>query len=355
MSRHYLFFCAHAYAFDILRPLQDEIRRRGDHAAWFLDDGCPDMLLDGETRLDSVAAIREYNPVAVFAPGNYVYDFIPGVKVCVKHGYAINKRGYSHDTHFKLRGWFDIMLSFGPESTVPFKALADRLGYFAVYETGWPKADALVAARQRAEKEHRHRPAVFVASTFTKDITRLKELYPTIEKLAATHDWDWHITRHPKLDDPEVDRLYSQLARRRDNVTYYPATPGPDVMAATDVLLCDASSIILEYMLLDKPVVTFHNTTPGPHLIDVTDAGDISSAIERALSRPPQLIEAMRAYRDRQEAHTDGHNCARILDAVDDFIATRQGQLRPKPLNLFRRLKLRYRVFIKPRFSRIHR
>ncbi|MGN0219176.1 MAG: CDP-glycerol glycerophosphotransferase family protein [Muribaculaceae bacterium] len=352
MSRRYLFFCAHGYAFDILRPLGDEIARRGDSVAWYLDEGCPDMLAEGDRRLHTVAEVKAYNPLAVFAPGNYVFDFFPGVKVCVKHGYAINKRGYNHDTHFKLRGWFDIMLTFGPESTGPFKALADRLGYFTTYETGWPKADSLIAARRRAESIRRERPAVFVASTFTKSITRLKELYPTIERLASTRDWDWHITRHPKLDDPEVDRLYSELAARRPNVTYYPATPGPDVMAATDVMLCDASSIILEYMLLDKPVVTFHNTTPGPHLIDVTDTADIERALERALTRPDDLLQAMRAYRDRQEAHTDGHNCARILAAVDDFIANSRPHLKPKPLNLFRRLQLRYRIFLKPLLKR---
>ena len=351
MNRRYLFFCSHAYAFDILRPLGDEIVSRGDSVAWYLDEGCPDMLAEGDRRLLSVAEVKTFNPLAVFAPGNYVFDFFPGVKVCVKHGYAINKRGYARDTHFKLRGWFDIMLTFGPESTEPFKALADRLGYFTTYETGWPKADALIAARRRAEGIRRDRPSVFVASTFTKSITRLKELYPTIERLAATRDWEWHITRHPKLDDPEVDSLYSRLAACRPNVTYYPATPGPDVMAASDVLLCDASSIILEYMLLDKPVVTFHNTTPGPHLIDVTDAADIESAIDRALTRPDSLMLAMRAYRDRQEAHTDGRNCARILDAVDDFIANRSGHLKHKPLNLFRRLKIRYRIFIKPHLS----
>ncbi len=352
MNRRYLFFCAHGYAFDILRPLGREIERRGDSVAWYLDEGCPDMLAGDDRRLDTVAEVKAYDPTAVFAPGNYIFDFFPGVKVCVKHGYAINKRGYASDTHFKLRGWFDIMLTFGPESTGPFKALADRLGYFAVYETGWPKADALIAARRRADGIRRDRPAIFVASTFTKSITRLRELYPVIERLAATHAWDWHITRHPKLDDPEVDRLYNDLARRRDNVTYYPATPGPDVMAATDVLLCDASSIILEYMLLDKPVVTFHNTTPGPHIIDVTDADAIEGAIERALTRPDDLMQAMRAYRDRQEAHTDGLNCARILDAVDDFIANRRGHMKSKPLNLFRRLKLRYRIFIKPLLTR---
>lgn len=91
-------------------------------------------------------------------------------------------------------------------------------------------------------------------------------------------------------------------------------------------------------------LVTFRNSHPGPHVLNVRDIADIEPAIERALTRPAPLMDAMRAYLNEREAHVDGRNSARVLDAVDDFAARWQGRLPRKPLNLVRKLKLRKRM-----------
>lgn len=348
MKKRYLFFAERAYAFEIMRPLQDEIRRRGNDAAWLLGDECPDLLNDGEQRLTTVAEAIDFSPFAVFAPGDWVYPQIPGVKVKVFHGYPINKRGNSSDAHFRMRGWFDIYMTAGPSSTPRFSALAESLGYFSVYETGWCKTDSIVAARKRAESDpeesERKIPRIFVGSTFSHRISALREFYPVIKELAERRNWEWIVTRHPMLDDPELDAMYSSLAAGNPRVKWFPNSPGPDVMARTDAMLCDASSIIMEYEMLDKPVVTLRNTVPGPHLLNVDTVDKIENALETALRRPPKLMEGVRRFVASHESHLYGHNSAAILDAVDDFVANRRDTLRPKPLNLFRRIKLRWRM-----------
>lgn len=105
--KKYLFFVSLAYAYPILRPLQEEIRKRGDEVAWYFDSSCYQYLRPDEKRLKSVKEVMRYNPVAVFVPGNYVYDFFPGIKVQVFHGYSIDKRPGKGD-HFKIRGLFDL-------------------------------------------------------------------------------------------------------------------------------------------------------------------------------------------------------------------------------------------------------
>ncbi len=347
MSRHFLFFCSYSYAIPILRPLENEIKLRGDEVAWFLEPTCnDDSLTVSDIRLHTRKEVKEWNPLAVFAPGIFVYDFFPGIKVEVFHGYPIYKRGGTEETHFRIRGWFDIYLSSGPSSTPIFLEEEKKYGHFKTYETGWAKVDSIIRAKEEAAKNPRtdDRPVIFVSTTFSDKVTQLRRLFPTIKRLSETRDWRWIITMHPKLDDSGLKADLAELAQTHDNVEFMPVTPDANVMAMTDVMLCDASSIILEYMMLDKPVVTLCNTTPGPHLVDVQTPEDVEAAIEQALTRPPQLMKSIKDYIGMHESHLDGHNCERIMNAVDDFIKNYQGKLKHKPLNLFRKLKLRLKL-----------
>lgn len=358
MKKRFLFFAEQAYSFEILRPLQDEIRRRGHEVRWLLEPCCENRLRHDELSVASVTEACRYNPDAVFVPGDWVYPRIPGVKVNVCHGYPIFKRGAHNLSQYRIRGYFDIYCTSGPSSTPVYQRLAAEKGFFAVYETGWVKADAIVAAAAAATPTDASErpPRIFVASTFTEGISRMHDFYDVVERLSLSEPWQWVVTHHPMLRDADLDARFERLASQRDNVTYLRATSGPEVMAQTDAMLCDASSIINEYAMMDKPVVTLCNTYPGPHLINVLTPQEIDGALRRALSRPPELMEAVRNYVAQHEAHMQGNNSAAILDAVDDFMAHRAERApRRKPLNLFRRLKMRlreWRMFPRPESRR---
>lgn len=347
MEKRYLFFVSHSYSYAILRPLQREIWRRGHRTAWFLEDTCPDMLAEGEKRLHTIKEVMTYNPVVVFAPGNWVYDFFPGVKVQVFHGYPINKRNDKFDDHFRIRGWFDVYCTQGDSSTATFRELERKYRYFKVYETGWCKADSFFTPEVKAVSREGKKPTVFVATTFSKDISSLCEFYPLIKRLADEKDWNWIITLHPKLQDTDLRAKFTKLAESHHNIDFRQVLSGVEDMAESDVLLCDSSSIIIEYMLLDKPVVTYRNTRPGKYLVNVLDIADVVPALEYAMKRPVELMDNIRKYAQWHEHYRDGKNCERILDAVDDFMTNHKGRIGRKPLNLIRRLKLRWKLWRK--------
>lgn len=335
--KRYLFFLAHSYSYAILLPLQEEIIRRGDQVAWWLEPSCPDKLLPSDKQLTTRKEVMDWNPLAVFAPGNYVQPWMPGVKVCVFHGYNIDKRPGSH---FHLRGWFDILCTQGPSSTPGFRELEHKKGYFKVYETGWCRADEY---SHLPAVEPNPRPVIHYAPTFSPSLTSVNEMLPVIEKLAVEKPWDWIISFHPLLDDAEILKSYRQLAERHANVTFMRVNEGLRTLNAADVMLGDSSSVIVQHLMLGKPAVTYRNSHPGPWLINVTAAAAVSDAIEKALTQPTELMQAIREYCSWQEAHMDGKNSARTLDAVDDFVANHLGKMKRKPLNLWRKLKLRLR------------
>jgi len=343
MRKKYLFFVSHSYSFSIMRPLQAEIVKRGDEAAWFIEQGCENFLAPEERLLQTIRQVIDYNPFAVFAPGNLIYDFFPGIKVALFHGYAMKKRIEKIDDHFTIRGWFDMYCTQGESSTPYFKMLEKKYGFFKIYETGWCKADTFFAS-DLPEPAKSPIPTILYSPTFSKNICSAEELYPVIEQLAVEKRWNWLITFHPKINSADLIRKYEDLGNKYPNVCFQRYNNGLETFLKSDVMLCDSSSIIVEYMMLNRPVVTYRNTHPGDFLIDVTDKTCIGVAIERALTYPPELMENIKKYVHFHEAHCDGHNCARVLDAVSDFAANYAGKLKRKPLNLIRKLKLRLKL-----------
>lgn len=343
--KNYLLFVEQLYSYPILRPIQKAILKRGDKVAWYIHK-TPNLLNSSDAPLlNSVKEVQDFNPNAVFIPTNWVPDFFPGIKVEVFHGFNVGKRANSSQDHFRIRGHFDLYCTQGPDTTLPFKELAQQYGYFKVAETGWSKLDPMFNCEspdQLRNKLNIHKQIIFYASTFSPKLTSAPILIEHIKKMAASGKWHWLVTLHPK-SDPEVIKLYRDI--KSDNLTFI--EPGEEIIPmlyAADAMLCDTSSIFIEYLLLNKPVVTFNTSVPGPHLIDVQSIDQIEPALDMALSRPEKLMSEIENYALTIHPLRDGKAAERILDATENFINSDKSDLKPKPLNLGRKLQMRKKL-----------
>lgn len=339
--KKYLLFANQLYCYSILRPLQSAIIERGDQAAWFIHK-IPNLLdVNDAPALNNVKQVKEFNPEAVFVPTNWVPDFFPGVKVEVFHGFNIGKRANTNQDHFRIRGLFDLYCTHGPDTTAPFKNLANHYGYFSVYETGWSKLDPLfqMGSDNLRRQLGTDKPVILFASTFSKKLTAAPKLANTIKELSSKGDWHWIVTLHPKMDEDTVNTYRSMAS---NNLTFFESTEDIlPLLKSADAMLCDTSSIFLEYLLLNKPVVTFNTSVPGPHLINIQRIDEVEPALKHALNRPEDLMQHIKDYGDHIHPYRDGKSSSRILEATDRFIMNDLAQLKPKPLNLGRKLQMR--------------
>lgn len=337
MPNRYLLYGSERYALAILRPLQTAIRARGDEAAWFFDGPGGEELHSDERWLHTTTEVRAFAPRAVLTSSNAVPHFFPGVKTEVFHGFDAGK-----PRHIYIRGFFDLYCTTGPRDTEAFAARARELGHFTVRQTGWPKLDPFMLMHATPEAPPlREQPVILYHSTFSPSWSAAAVLYETIRDLSRGGRWRWIVTLHPKSDPGTVAQyraLESASLRfaTEDNIL--------DLFPQADMMISDTSSALNEFLLTYKPVVTFKNRRPGPQLIDIDSPERLFPAIERALSRPTELMQHIRSYTDSIHPYRDGRSSERVLDAVEAFIAAGGRSPRRKPLNLWRKLKIRKRI-----------
>ena len=336
-AKHYLLYGSERYALAILRPLQTAIRARGGQVAWFFDGPGAEELRADETWLKSTKEVRHFNPIAVLTSSNAVPHFFPGVKTEVFHGFDAGK-----PRHIYIRGFFDLYCTTGPRDTEAFQERAREMGHFAVRQTGWPKLDPFMQQHGHDQPPAvREQPVILYHSTFSPSWSAANILYDTIRTLSQGGRWKWIVTLHPKTD-PETVARYRALEgphlrfATEDNIL--------DLFAQVDMMISDTSSALNEFLLTYKPVVTFKNRRPGPQLIDIDQADLLLPSIERALSRPVELMREIRNYADAIHPYRDGRSSARVLGAVDEFIAAGARNPKPKPRNWWRKLKIRKRI-----------
>lgn len=106
--------------------------------------------------------------------------------------------------------------------------------------------------------------------------------------------------------------------------------------------MSDTSSIVSEFVVQHKPVVTFRNRVPQPHMLDFQQPGQLPQQLARALAPDASLRNALARYADAIHPYRDGQSSERVMAATEDFIAGKLGTLRRKPLGaVWRGLQIR--------------
>jgi CDP-glycerol glycerophosphotransferase (TagB/SpsB family) len=291
-----------------------------------------ELFETSENYTECVQEAIEFAPDAVVVPGNHVPSFLPGLKVQVFHGFEWKKKG-----HFKIRDGFDLYCTQGPFFTKKFNQLARKFNYFDVEETGWPKLDPLYQVKPYT-RAHPNIPCILYAPTFSPSLTSVRDLYKPISKISKKGNWHWLVKFHPKMENNWVRKFESI---QHEHLEVVCATEIAPVLKAAHVILSDTSSIISEFMLLNRPAVTYKNIDPEDVLINFTEPNLLEQKLAEALQVSEIRLNKINAYNQQFHPYQDGLSASRILSAIERRLVEGKDATKPLPLNLFRNFKMR--------------
>ena len=335
-----ILFCMNPYSFGILEPVMQVLKEKKYEYIWFVRTAILEKFPYQDQRFTSkIEDLVRFNSDAIFVPGNEVPHYLRGVKTQVFHGLAGEKKG-----HFRIRSYFDLYLTQGPYFTRWFSKAASKHKDFSVVETGWPKLDVYGKELHKYDsdkltllKKSKAKKIILYAPTFSPSLTSAPHLLTQIEELAKSKEYLIVIKFHDLMAEDLIDS-YKKLSMRFKNVLFIEERNIIKYLLIADLMISDTSSVVYEFLLLDKPVITFKNNSLAIKWDNqLSFDGLVNRVAENLLEDPfkQQRLKILNEY----HPYTDGNSAKRMVDAVEEYIKT-NGVPEKRLISWFRRYKI---------------
>lgn len=332
-------FCENKYAVDILFPLQEYAQHDKElDVLWYVHEKkIPAFPLSEKVKwTTSIQEIYDFSPEVVYVPGNIVPYYLPGVKVQIFHGYAAEKKD-----HWIIRRYFDLYLTQGPYFTKEFDRLAKKYKDFEVEETGWTKQDwiskniySFDEQKNTLLKKYKKEKIVLYAPTFSPSLTSIPFLKEALLKLVEDKNILLLIKFHPLTKQEWIDE-YKNFASQHEEIIWIDDFNVTKYQLMADVMISDTSSTVYEFLLLNKPVITFKTIAKDIYWYNIEDVSQLSKAFEEVQCN--EIYIAKRQWIvDNYDPHLDGNVCKRMFESVKKYIGM-HGIPRKRSLNLWRK------------------
>jgi len=346
----YLFYISKNYSIPIVLPLVEYLSNTNERFAFFVSqkvyENCPNdwRQFPMFRELQQVIA---FQADFVIVPGNFVDFRIPGKKVQIFHGLGVEKK-----SHYKIRHFFDIYLTSGPFVTDQFKKFQNKYKYFMVEETGWPKIDYILQYPADNIRKEMNIPdgkkVVLYAPTFSNKMQSATDLIDIIPRIIKD-DEIWFFKFHELMDKEVIAKFQSEGSDKFVLIDSFDITP---YLHAADVLISDTSSVIYEFMVLDKPIITYRTQSRSDKGIDIFQPEELRPALDRCLTNPTEFQANRKKQLLEVNPYLDGKICERVFETLSDIQKHNKFPKKRKPLNLFRKAQLLYHEKFKKGYLR---
>ncbi|MDT0650156.1 CDP-glycerol glycerophosphotransferase family protein [Autumnicola edwardsiae] len=336
----FVLFCQNPYAFGILAPIKDVLIEREHLYIWFLTENIVGKLpFNNDPSTNDIKKLKEYEADAILCPGNEVPHYLRGLKVQIFHGLAGEKKG-----HFRIRHYFDLYLTQGPYFTSRFKELQKKYTDFDVIETGWSKLDTYgqnlrkyAGDKKAFLQKYQTNKLILYAPTFSPSLTSAPYLAEEITKLAENEHFLVVIKFHDLMAQEVID-IYKALAAKRKNIIIEKAPNILRLLLMADLMISDTSSVVYEFLLLNKPVITFRSNSENILWENSEAYSHLTEKVVKNLAEDP-FRQKREKIIENYHPYSDGKSSLRMVNAIEEYIKE-NGVPEKRKLSFLRRLKI---------------
>lgn len=170
---------------------------------------------------------------------------------------------------------------------------------------------------------------ILFAPTFNDELSAIPIIGEGIERFATPETLVMIKLHH--MTSLKWREMYKALAQRNEHILLLEDSDYSGMMHAADVMISDVSSMFVEFMLMNKPVVLFQNPKlqEYPHFdadnieYQIRDAVHVAECfpelehkVHRALERPDELSSAREHYIGELDHGRDGFSAKRAGEAI---------------------------------------
>jgi len=195
-----------------------------------------------------------------------------------------------------------------------------------VIETGWSKLDSLFLQKNDYNKEkqaliekHNVKKIILFAPTFSPSLTCAEHLYDEILALSQNPDFLVLLKFHDKMNKDIMD-MYQQASQSLKNLTIVNNPNISKYLILSDIMISDTSSVVYEFLLLDKPVITFKSSSKNIKWLDISNPNTLKQSVKDVLDFDINQNDRKWII-DNYHPYSDGQSAKRMIEVVREWLS----------------------------------
>ncbi len=344
-----ILYIAKKYSIPIYKPLVTFLDSSEHNYAFYLSDKVKrDFPKDWnkDKILNNLRAAKEYQADFVLSSGNFVDFRINGIKVQIFHGLGVEK-----PAHFKIRHFFDLYLTSGPFVTKKFMELRKKYhDYFEVRETGWLKIDYILSFDKNKYNYDFKIPTakkiILYAPTFSNKMQSASDMIGKLNNLIADDEF-WILKFHELMDKEVISHF-----KKQKNVLIIDSYDITPFLHLADIMISDTSSVVYEFMALNKPVITINTLSRKDKGFNVLKIEDVREKIAILKKNSQILTPNIKKNLAEVNPYLDKQIASRTISVLEEILKENNLPKKNKPFNLFRKSQIIYHSIFKKGYMR---